>query len=94
MAQGLDKLSLAIVLLSAALVALFLQGFWSIVIYPSYCGGLAWLAALGVLTAVAVFYAYEKGGDFAWISAAVLFVIFAVVALYMTFNAPSIYPTC
>ncbi|KUO85174.1 MAG: hypothetical protein RXQ56_07870 [Thermoproteus sp.] len=90
MPRRTDKLALTITAVAAVLVALFLQGFWSIVLAPSLCGGLLWYTVLGVLTAVAVFYARDRDSAFLWAAVVVLLLIYVVVALYLTANAPTV----
>ncbi|MGC8583326.1 MAG: hypothetical protein ACP5I3_04910 [Thermoproteus sp.] len=92
MPRGTDKLALVITVVAAVLVALFLQGFWSIVLFPSLCGGLLWYTVLGVLTATAVFYARDRNSTLLWGAVVVLLLIYVVLALYLTANAPTV--TC
>jgi asparagine N-glycosylation enzyme membrane subunit Stt3 len=95
MARKVDVVALVITVLAAALTALFLQGFWSIVISPSSCGNLAWLSVLGVVFAVAIFYAREQESTFYWAIAMLLLVIYVIVILYMTAGgAAAIFPAC
>lgn len=92
MARKTDTVALIVAIAAAALVALFLQGFWSIVLAPGLCGSLAWYTVLGVLLAVVVFYAYDRGNTALWGIAVVLLLIYVVLALYLTANAPNV--TC
>ncbi|MFB6490349.1 MAG: hypothetical protein TU35_003725 [Thermoproteus sp. AZ2] len=95
MARKVDVVALAITVLAAALTALFLQGFWSIVLSPGLCGNLAWLSVLGVAFAVALFYARERESTSYWAIAMLLLVIFVIIVLYMTAGgAVASFPAC
>ncbi len=90
MAKKTDTVALVVTIAAATLVALFLQGFWSIVLSPGSCGGLIWYTILGVLLAAAVFYAYERNSSALWGIAVLLLLIYVALALYLTANAPSV----
>ncbi len=92
MARRTDTVTFLIVVVAAVLVALFLQGFWSIVLSPGLCGNLVWYTILGVLLAVAIFYAYDRNSTVLWGVVVVLLLIYVALALYLTANAPSV--TC
>lgn len=90
-----DTVALVIVVVSAVLVSLFLQGFWSIVLSISTCGGLLWYTVLGVILAVVIFYAQDRNSTLLWGVAIFLLLIFVVLALYLTTGgAAAWYPAC
>lgn len=88
MANKVDRLALAIVLVAAALTALFLQGFWSLVFSFSTCGDLLWYTVLAVAMAVVVFYAYERNSQLMWGFAVVLLLVYVIVMLLAVQSPP------